>query len=71
MENLFRREKGFIKSGNDYSALLDILDQLDLFEAELSRAYDQGGLVAANRVIVKPVEPNCNICGRAVIPAKS
>ncbi|MET0464078.1 MAG: hypothetical protein ABW007_13030 [Chitinophagaceae bacterium] len=47
--------------------LLNVLEQMDLFEAELSKAYEEGGLEAAARVIVRPLQPNCQVCGRTFI----
>lgn len=67
IEDLFSREKSIRNPSGDYVGLLNVIEQIDLFEAELSKAYEEGGLSAASRVIIRPAESNCQICGRAVI----
>jgi hypothetical protein len=63
--------KNFPTDKDPHSALLNVLEQMDLFEAELSKAYEEGGLAAASRVIVRPSEPNCLVCGRTFITSTS
>jgi hypothetical protein len=48
------------------AALLNVLEQMDFFEAQLSQAYEEGGLPAAARVIVRPSQLNCQVCGRTL-----
>ncbi|MBO9657422.1 MAG: hypothetical protein J7527_01220 [Chitinophagaceae bacterium] len=54
-----------------HAELLNVLEQMDLFEAELSKAFEEGGLPAVSRVIVRPSQPNCQVCGRTIIDSNS
>ncbi|PZR26447.1 MAG: hypothetical protein DI535_14345 [Citrobacter freundii] len=62
------REKSIDQVDRPYIELLDVLEQLDFLEADLSKAFEEGGLPAAARVVVKPGEPDCQICGRTIVP---
>lgn len=65
---MFSHEKRFGDAERPYIELLDALEQMDFLEAELSKAFNEGGLATAARVIVKPADPNCQICGRTILP---
>jgi|GEM_PF-1720127 len=61
------QEMNILEAANPYSKLLDVLEQMDSLEVQLTRAYKEGGVTAAARVIVKPSQPNCQICGRTIL----
>lgn len=51
-----------------HAVLLATLRQIDELDTQLSRAYREGGLAAASRVIIRPGQSSCQICGRTLIP---
>ena len=53
--------------GIRYKELQDVLEQMDRLETTLSKAYEAGGLSEANRVIIRPAEPNCQIDRKSVV----
>lgn len=68
---MLSHEKDIHEMETSYVELLNILEQMDLLEVELSRAFDEGGLVKVARVIVRPADPNCQICGRTILSKTS
>lgn len=67
IKGLIPGEKGIKEPVDGYPELLSLLEQMDSLESELSTAYQEGGLPAASRVIIRPMQPDCQICGRTII----
>jgi len=71
LTEIMSNEKNVQGGQGRFMELLNALEQMDFLEAALSKAFAEGGLVTAARVIVKPAYPDCQICGRTIFPKTS